>query len=130
MGIFHPTGYTVAIFPDLAQSEHAAAQLHYAQFDDTDVIAVSGDEMLKSADQRVGEQGVWGYLMRELSAILGTEAVYTERDLNLATEGAGFAIVHCSSDEAQKIAWRVLEPLSPLAARHYARSGIQHLAGD
>ena len=61
---------------------------------------------------------------------MATEEVYTDRDLKLAAEGAGFVVVHCPTESSKKTAWEVLDPLSPIAARHYAFSGIEHLAGD
>jgi hypothetical protein len=130
LGVFYPKGYLVAVFPDITAADHAAKLLRFAGFAEQDAIAASGAEVLRKESDRVGSEGVWGFLMRGLSRFLATEEVYTDQDLKLAAEGAGFVIVHCPTEASKTAAWEVLGPLSPVAARHYAGDGIEHLAGD
>ena len=75
--------------------------------------------MIRNEGEQVMKEGVWGFLMRGLSRFLATEEIYTDQDLKLATEGAGFVVVHCPAELSEKTAWEVFDPLSPIAARHW-----------
>jgi hypothetical protein len=130
LGLFYPRGYLIAVFANLAAADRARKLLGYAGFAADEVLAASGEDFLRSANERVEREGVWGFLMRELSLFLGTEAEYTHRDLDLAADGAALVAVHAPTRASEHAAWSVLEPLSPIAARLYAAGGIQHLAGD
>jgi hypothetical protein len=130
LGNFYPKGYLVAIFSDLGAAEHAVALLRAGEFTDENTIAVSGAEVIYTADTRTEKEGLWGLAMRELSRWIGTEEVYNDTSLRRAAEGAGFVMVHSPSDSLKTNAWGILEPLSPVAARYYSLGGIEHLAGE
>jgi hypothetical protein len=130
LGIFYPSGYLVAVFQDLPGAEHAVKLLRYAGFTEEDAIATSGRDVIRTEDEQVKKEGAWGLLMRELSRLIGTEEVYTDKDLKRAAEGAGFVAVHCPTEASKNSAWEVLKPLSPVAARLYGLGGIEHLAGE
>ena len=68
--------------------------------------------------------------MMELSRFLHTEAVYTDRDLARARRGAAVLAIQCPDERTKNAAWNAIAPTDPLAARYYAISGIEHLAGE
>ncbi|HEY1756826.1 MAG TPA: hypothetical protein VGG72_15750 [Bryobacteraceae bacterium] len=129
-GVFYPKHYLVAIFPTLAEADRAKEDLKRGGRSDEDVISVPGEEVIHFAEDHWIKDGLWGAAMRELSRIFGTEALYEDQDLEAAKEGAGFVAVYCPTESAKLEAWRVLDPLRPLAARYYSFGGIEHLAGD
>jgi hypothetical protein len=59
-----------------------------------------------------------------------TEEVYADHDLKLASRGAGFLAVHAASDIKKHAAWKIIQPLDPIVARHYTSVGVEHLKGE
>lgn len=129
LGIFYPTHHLLAAFPDLAAADRAKAALSQAGRMD-EVISVSGEEAVRFAEDHLLNDGFWGVVMTELSRLMGTEALYADKDLAAAKKGAAFIAVHCPTEEAKIEAWKVLERTHPLVARYYSASGIEHLAGE
>lgn len=130
LGIFYPKHHLLAAFPNLADANRAKVELHRAGSVDEDVISASGEEVIHFAEDHLILDGLWGALMTELSRTLGTEALYADKDLAAAREGAAFVAVHCRTEEAKNAAWKSIEPRHPLVARYYAAGGIEHLAGE
>jgi hypothetical protein len=132
MGVFYPNGYLIAIFRDLPLAQKAETILRESgQFREKEVLAVPGNEVIRhDQEHRLGHP--FTFLMTALSRFLAAEAVWTDRDLQLAREGCALLAVHCPSDNQKRAAWRRIEQLAPLAARHYSLGlgGIEHLAGD
>jgi hypothetical protein len=126
-GIFYPIDYVVAVFPDLPSAVHAEKLLEYSGFCEDDVIAVPGEEMLRTAAEH---KNVWDLLMQKLSRTFATEEVYTDHDLKLAKRGAAFVAVYCPTEELKKEAWDTLRTSNVVAARHYATAGVEHLKGE
>jgi hypothetical protein len=129
-GAFYPTGCLVASFPDLAGAETARRELQKAGVLAEDLIAASGREMVQFAAAHAVSDGLWGMFKSHLSRVIGTEAVYSDADLEAAESGAAFLGVRCPTDPARERAWKVLKVLEPEAARYYGSGGIEHLAGD
>ena len=123
---FYPGQCLVAVFPDLAAAERARKSLHDAG-SHLEVVSASGDELLQFAESQRLNTGLWGTLMTELSRGLGTGAMYSDQDLDAASKGAGFVVVHCPTDEVKAGVWTLLKPTNPLAARYYGAGGIEHL---
>jgi hypothetical protein len=94
------------------------------------VLAVSGADLIKLDEEESVKNGLHGYLMKELSRFLDTEASYHDRDLVHAKDGAAVLAVHCPDELTKKVAWLLIAPTDPLVARYYALSGIEHLAGE
>jgi len=94
------------------------------------VLAASGADLADLVREESTKNGALGYLIKELSRFLHTEAVYTDRDLMYATRGAAVLAVHCPDERTKKVAWSIIAPTSPLTARYYSLSGIEHLAGE
>jgi len=129
-GIFYPRHYLVAVFPNLAEADGAKQELEHAGRVDEDVISASGEEVVLFAEDHLLKDGLWGVLMTELSRMIGTEALYADKDLAAAKTGAAFLAVHCPTEDAKSEAWKLLEPRHPLVARYYSLGGIEHLAGE
>jgi hypothetical protein len=129
-GIFYPTGYLMAAFPDLETAQHAARKLEFSGFSREEVLAVPGEEVVLLAEEERGKVGLWGLMIQELSRFIATEEVYTDRDLKLARAGAAFLVVHCRTDKGKREAWEIVQPFDPIVARHYALDGIEHFKGE
>ena len=127
LGVFYPKHYLIAVFRDSRSAQRAAQSLHQAGFPEDEAIAVTGQDFIDLAKE---ETGPGNFVMQALSRFFATEQKSHDADLNRAQHGAGFVAVHCRTDELKTDAWAVLEPEGPLAARYYAASGIEHLAGD
>jgi hypothetical protein len=129
-GVFYPTHYLLAIFPNRAEADRAQEKLRRAGCVEEDVISVSGDEVVHFAEDHWLKDGPWGALMTWLSRMFGTEAAYADKDLAAAKNGAAFIAVHCPTTKIKTDAWRLIETIHPLVARYYQFGGIEHLAGE
>jgi hypothetical protein len=130
LGVFYPEHSLIAIFPDLGRAEAAKRKLRGVGFSDDEVLAACGSDLADLVREESAKHGPLGYLIKELSRFLHTEAVYTDRDLMYATRGAAVLAVHCPNERSKKVAWNIIAPTSPLTARHYSLSGIEHLMGE
>jgi len=126
-GVFYPNGYLLAIFPNLAEAEHARKALDHTGPNSVDSISASDDEIVHFAEANKTKEGVWATLLADLSRAIGAGAVYSDQDLAAARNGAALVGVHCPTDESKPTAWRLLEPSHPIAARYYTSGGIEHL---
>jgi hypothetical protein len=129
-GIFYPTDYLVALFPGMAAAQKAERALGLDGFSEEDLIAVPGDEVIRFYQEHLEHTGLGQLLMQQLSRMFATEAVYTDHDLKLAEKGAAFLAVYAPNAPCLKEAWDILRPFNPIAARHYALDGVDHLAGE
>lgn len=130
LGVFYPQHTLIAIFPNIDRAETARQKLRGAGFSEDEVVAASGDDLVDLVHEESAKSGLFGYLINELSRFLDTEATYTDRDLARAKRGAAVLAVHCADERTKKAAWRLVAPTEPMAARYYALSGIEHLAGE
>jgi hypothetical protein len=129
-GVFYPKHCLLAAFENLTDAQAAKLKLTQAGFAAADVVCVSGEEVVRFAEDHLLKDGLWGAMMTELSRTFGTEAVYADKDLAAARKGAAFVAVHCPTDEVKSQAWKALEPTHPIVARYYSFSGIEHLVGE
>jgi hypothetical protein len=127
LGIFYPKHYLIAVFRSLENAQRAVAKLRRAGFEEDDVIAVEGREVIQLEKE---ETGPGNFLMQSLSRFFATEQMSHDHDLHLAQQGAAFVAVHAPTEEDKNEAWIVVEQEAPIAARYYANDGIEHLAGD
>jgi len=131
MGIFAPLGYVIALFPDLATAKPAERILLDAGgFPQDEVISVHGEDVVNLANEHAKHTGLGTLLMQGLSRMFETEEVYADHDFKLASQGAGFLAVHVANDVKKHQAWKLIEPLHPLVARHYSNIGVEHFAGE
>jgi hypothetical protein len=129
-GVFYPKHCLLAVFENHAEADRAKEGLTRAGWPRDEVISVSGEEVVRFAEDHLLKDGLWGVMMTELSRMFGTEAVYADKDLAAAKKGAAFLAVHCPTDEAKTDAWKSLESRHPIVARYYSFGGIEHLAGE
>ena len=131
LGVFYPRDYLVAIMPGYPDAEKAEHQLRNSgMFLEDEVLAVPAEDVVRHADEHLKQDGLFGLLMRPLSRMFGTEAVYEDQDLTLLGNGAAMLAVYCPTEKKKIEAWGRIEPFHPAVARHYAFSGIEHLAGE
>jgi hypothetical protein len=131
LGVFYPTHYLVAIMPSFADAEKAEREIRWSGvFEDEDVLAVPAEDVILHADEHMKSDGLLGVLMRPLSRMIGTEAVYEDQDLKLIGNGAALLAVYCPTEKKRQEAWERVQPWNPLVARYYAISGLEHLAGE
>lgn len=129
-GVFYPKHCLLAVFENLADADSAKEELVHAGREREDIISVSGEEVVRFAEDHLLKDGLWGVMMTEFSRMFGTEALYADKDLAAAKKGAAFLAVHCVTDRAKTDAWQFLGPRNPLVARYYSFGGIEHLAGE
>ncbi len=127
LGVFYPKHYLIAVFRDSRAAQQAVKELWTAGFAQDEAIAVAGQEFVDLAAE---ETGPGNFVMQALSRFFATEQKTHDADLTRAQHGAGFAAVHCTTEETKQQAWTMLQPAGPLAARYYGSAGIEHLAGD
>lgn len=130
LGVFYPQHTLIAIFPNIDRAFVAKQKLRGAGFSEDEVVAESGGDLVDLVQEESAKSGLFGYLITELSRFLDTEATYTDRDVARAKQGAAVLAVHCADERTKNAAWRLVAPTEPVAARYYALSGIEHLAGD
>lgn len=129
-GIFYPTHYLVAAYPNLEDAQRAMRLLKNVGWADDDVIAVPGEEVVRYQEEHLAVRGLWGLLMAQLSRIIDTEQPYADSDLEAAKRGVAFLAVHCHTQTIKAEAWRVLVATNPLVARYYDASGVELLTGN
>jgi hypothetical protein len=127
MGVFYPNHYLVAVFRDPEQAAQVVQKLWNAGFVRSDAIATDGNAVVELDKE---ETGLTGFVMQAVSRFFATEQIFTDNDLEHARHGAGFAAVHCPTDDLKKKAWGIVKSGAPLDARYYGSDGIDHLAGD
>lgn len=128
-GIFYPTNYMVAIFPDFKTASFAARTLRNGGFEPENILAAKGEEVAAHAMEDLQSGGLWGRLYAQISRTLGTESIYADHDLLLAKRGCGFVSAYTPREQDKNKAWAMLEPLNPLVARQYSRMSIELLRG-
>jgi hypothetical protein len=130
LGVFYPEHFLIAIFPNIERAKTAKSKLRAAGFSDEEALVTPGADLVDLIREESSRYGLLGYVIRELSRCLHTEAVYTDHDLKYATRGAAVLAVHCLDPRTKNAAWRFIAPTAPLTARYYSFSGIEHLAGE
>jgi hypothetical protein len=130
LGVFYPEHYLLAVFSSFPEADQALRKFLHASGRQGAAIAVPGAEVILFAEEHSWKQGLWGWIMTSISRAFGTEAVYADRDLDMARRGAALLAVHCPTRTDKNNAWNCLQSTHPLAARYYAFGGLEHLAGD
>ena len=129
-GIFYPTDYLVAVFPNMTAARGAEKALGMNGVLDEDVITVPGEEVVRFAEDHLQHTGIGGMLMQQLSRMFATEEVYSDHDLQLAKAGSPFLAVYCPDEKSKQSAWALIQPFEPLVARHYKLTGVEHFKGE
>ena len=127
LGVFYPWKYVIATFPSFEAAKAAGDALRQAGMGTDEVMAVTGEEMLKFFDQLRTETSLFGALMEGLSLGFATEAAFVEADIRRAREGAAFlAIYHPDEADTQRLR-ELLAPLEPISMHWYRRGSIESL---
>jgi hypothetical protein len=127
MGVFYPWLYVIATFPRFELAKAAGDTLRQAGLGEDEVMAVTGEEMLKFFDQLRTETSLFGALMEGLSRAIATEAAFVEADIRRAREGAAFlAVYHPDEADTQRLR-NLLAPLRPISMHWYRRGCIESL---
>jgi hypothetical protein len=127
VGAFYPNHHLIAVFRTPAGAALALHKLLNAGFAPSEAIAADGKDVLEFDKE---EEDLARFLMQAISRFFATEQAFADQDLKAARHGAGFLAVRCSTDDLKNIAWNLIWPERPLAARYYSDVGIEHLAGD
>jgi hypothetical protein len=125
--VFYPWRYVIAAFPSCESATAAEDALRKAGLGADDVMAVTGEEMLKFFDQLRTETSVLGALMEGLSRGFATEAAFVEADIRRAGEGAGFLAIYHPNDAGTQRLRDLLVPLEPLSMHWYRLGSIECL---
>ena len=127
LGVFYPKKHIIATFPSLEVAISARYILRTAGFRSDEVRAVSGEEMLDFFRGLRMRTGLLGNLMTAFSRLIGTEAIFFDRDVWEARHGAGFLAVPCVSElEADRIR-ELLAPFDPSAMQWYRTGAVWSL---
>jgi hypothetical protein len=126
-GVFYPKRHIMAVFPSFGVAKEAEAALRDAGFHEQEILAISGEEMLKFLEELRLYAGVWGELMARLSRAFGTEEVFVDNDIRKAHEGAAFLAIYSPAATESDHIRQALEPFRPIAMQRYLASGIQSL---
>lgn len=128
-GIPYPKNRIVAVFPGLPEAVQARKALLSGSFQAAEAIAIPGAEFVEQIKQIQEKSGVTGFVVRELSRLIGTDATYTDEDLEMATSGHAFLVVSAATEERKKEAWESLKQFGPILARHYGSGGVEVFRG-
>jgi hypothetical protein len=126
-GVFYPKHYIIATFPTYSAAKDAYQSLRKTGCPEDEVLLATGSEVLEYFKHFREDAGVWGAIMRPISKFFGTEAAFSEHDVEQAKERYGFLAVHSSTDgETERIA-QMLTPFAPSSMEWYLSGGIRSL---
>lgn len=127
LGVFYPKKYIIATFPSYQEALRAHDELRHAGFQEEEIRAVPGSDILEFFEEVREHTGIWGDFMTQLSRFIGTEAAFQDNDRQLARRGAGFVAVYCENEhEADRIRALML-PFKPMAMQWYLDAAIRSL---
>ena len=127
LGVFYPWKYVIATFPSFEAAKAAGDALRQAGMGADEVMAVTGEEMLKFFDQLRTETSLFGALMAGFSRVIATEAAFVEADIRRAREGAGVLAVYHPDEAGTQRLRELLAPLGPVSMHWYRRGSIESL---
>jgi hypothetical protein len=127
MGVFYPTGYLVATFPDFATAKDAHQALLSAGVRESDLILSTGQEVLDYFDELRQDSGTLGALMRPLSRFIGTEVINSDVTIQQAEHGAGLIAIRCPEEADALRIKQAIHPYHPSSADWYLKGGVQSL---
>ena len=89
-GVFYPKNYIVGIFTSYNAAKQGRETLLEAGYAQSDILVLTGPELLEMADEIRNQSGLWSRLTAEISRVVGTEELYLDDDLEHAKSGAAF----------------------------------------
>jgi hypothetical protein len=127
LGVFYPKHYIIATFPAFANAAAAAQALRTAGFDEDEVLAIPGADILKYFEEFRAHSGLWAGVMTMLSRGFGTEQAFADDDVHRAQAGAGFLAVYSPEEATTMRIHALLAPFEPKAMHWYESAGVQSL---
>jgi hypothetical protein len=127
LGVFYPKQHIIATFPSLENAISARYILRTAGFRSDEVRAISGEEMLQFLRDLRVRTGLVGDLMTAFSRLIGTEAIFFDRDVWEARHGAGFLAVPCLAEQEADRIRELLAPFDPSAMQWYRVGSVWSL---
>jgi hypothetical protein len=116
-GIFYPTGWIVAAFPQQESAEQVRRDLFAGGYDEGDCKLVSGQQVVPSAQGQLDDAG---WLAR-----LGKADEYVQEHLKAAKGGSTFLIVYAPSDSEADRVMNVIRRVPFDFVHRYRRFAIQ-----
>jgi hypothetical protein len=127
LGVFYPRKHIITTFPSFEIAISAKHALRATGFRRGELRAVSGGEMLRFLRELRARTGFLGDLMTEFSRLIGTEAIFLDRDIWEAKHGAGFLAVRCSTERVAEHIRERVRPLHPTAMQWYRTRAVWSL---
>jgi hypothetical protein len=118
-GIFYPTGYVLAVFPDAARSNHAVAALRATGFTTGDFVIATGAEVLAYSRELRADPGLVSRFKRFVADLFGGEASLADELVTLADRGHAFVAIHTPDDAATRRVRDAVRPLAPVVLRKF-----------
>jgi hypothetical protein len=118
-GIFYPTGYVLAVFPDASRADHAVAALRAAGFTTGDLVVATGAEVLAYSRELRADPGLVSRFERFVADLFGGEASLADELVTLAGRGHAFVAVHTPDDVATRRVGDAVRPLAPVVLRKF-----------
>jgi hypothetical protein len=118
-GIFYPKGYVLAVFPDAAQADRAAAALVAQGFAASDVLVSTGAEVRAFSRELRANPGLLSRFERFVANLLGGEANLADELVDLAEREHVFLAVYAPDDAATARAAKAMRGLAPVVHRKF-----------
>jgi len=118
--VFYPKHFIFATFPTYELAQKASQSLRDAGFPDNEILTATGSEVLAFFKGYRENEDAWGDMMRTLSRyVFGSEAKFADADIEWAKAGAGFIVVHCSTQAESLRIGQIVSPFSPASIQWY-----------
>ena len=127
LGIFYPTHYIVASFPNHGAAVAARDALLQAGVQRDEMMVLPGPEMARFLREFREEEGATGAVMTGVSRFLGDDATFVDDDIARGDRGAGFLMVHCRTGEESSRLRALMRPFGPETMHWYLRNAIEQL---
>jgi len=127
LGVFYPTHYIIATFPEFAKAKEAEQALRCLGFGDDELLALQGSEILQYFAEFRADSGMWADAMKMFSRGFGTEQLLVDADLCEARKGAGFLAIYSPSQAVTTSVQSTLKRFDPIAMHWYHTAAVESL---
>jgi hypothetical protein len=118
-GIFYPTGWMVAAFPERESAERVRRDLLTGGYDEEDCRLVTAEQVIPAAQEQLEDAG---WLAR-----LGKADEYLQEHLNAAKHDSAFLLIYAPSDAEAERAMNVVRRVPFDFVHRYRRFAIQKM---
>lgn len=116
-GIFYPTGWMVAAFPDGVSAEQARRDLFSGGYSEEDCRLASGNQVTPAARDQLHDPGWLGRL--------GKADDMVRQHLEAAEKGSVFLVIYAPTEPEAERAMNVIRRVPFLFAHRYRRFAIE-----